>query len=66
MESLPLLLFSATTIVAGLMSLNFPETLNTKLPDSIEDAETLGQQLHPNSSVDSKTEYTTVVSSKSA
>lgn len=65
MESLPLLLFGMTTIVAGLMSLHFPETLNTKLPDTMEDAEALGQQLHANPNVEIRPEsYTTVVFSK--
>lgn len=41
--SLPLLLFGCTSIVSGLLVLRFPETLNTNLPDTIEEAEQLGK-----------------------
>lgn len=55
MESLPLLLFAATTIISGLLSLNFPETLNTQLPDSIREAEILGENVHKNEMENDKT-----------
>lgn len=42
-SSLPLLLFGSTSIISGLLILRFPETLNTNLPDTIEEAEQLGQ-----------------------
>ncbi|XP_058798175.1 organic cation transporter protein-like isoform X2 [Phymastichus coffea] len=41
-EGLPLLLFGSMSLTAGLLSLNFPETLGTKLPDTIEEAEVVG------------------------
>lgn len=44
MESLPLILYSVSAIACGLMVLlHFPETLNTKLPDTIEDALNVGR-----------------------
>ncbi|XP_077294525.1 organic cation transporter protein-like isoform X2 [Arctopsyche grandis] len=43
MESLPLILFGGTSIVSGCMVLFFPETLNTKLPDTIEEAENISK-----------------------
>ncbi|XP_023709170.1 organic cation transporter protein isoform X4 [Cryptotermes secundus] len=43
MESLPLLLFSAMSVFSGLLALYFPETLNAKLPDTIEEAENIGK-----------------------
>lgn len=42
---LPLVLFAAMAITAGLLSLLFPETLHTKLPDTIEEAENIGKQI---------------------
>lgn len=42
--SLPLLLFGSISIVSGLLVLRFPETLNTNLPDTIEEAEQLGKK----------------------
>lgn len=42
--SLPLLLFGSISIVSGLLVLRFPETLNTNLPDTIEEAEQLGRK----------------------
>lgn len=46
--SLPLYLFGGTSILAGIFSLSFPETLNTRLPDTIEEAMNIGsnQNLH--------------------
>lgn len=40
---LPLVLFGAMATIAGLLSLLFPETLNIKLPDTIEEAENIGK-----------------------
>lgn len=43
MESLPLILFGCMGIVAGFVSLVFPETLGSKLPDTISEAENIGR-----------------------
>jgi hypothetical protein len=43
MESLPLLLFGGMSVFSGLLALYFPETLNVKLPDTIEEAENIGK-----------------------
>lgn len=40
---LPLVLFGTTATTAGLLALHFPETLNVKLPDTIEEAENIGK-----------------------
>lgn len=42
--SLPLLLFGSISVASGLLVLRFPETLNTNLPDTIEEAEQLGMK----------------------
>ncbi|XP_017092468.2 organic cation transporter protein [Drosophila bipectinata] len=42
-EPLPLLLFGATSLVAGLVSLLLPETFHKKLPDTVEEAIALGK-----------------------
>lgn len=44
MEALPLILFGAISVSSGLLILACPETLNTKLPDTIEEAENIGQK----------------------
>ncbi|XP_069690613.1 organic cation transporter protein-like [Periplaneta americana] len=44
MESLPLLLFGAMSVLSGLLALYFPETLNVKLPDTIEEAKSIGKK----------------------
>ncbi|XP_046583355.1 organic cation transporter protein-like [Haliotis rubra] len=41
--ALPLVVFGAVTVGAGLLSLILPETLNRKLPENIEDAKTFGR-----------------------
>lgn len=38
-EWLPSVLFGATAIIAGGLMMTTPETLNTKLPDTIKEAE---------------------------
>ncbi|XP_011642389.1 solute carrier family 22 member 5-like isoform X2 [Pogonomyrmex barbatus] len=43
MPSLPLILFGSMGIVAGALSLIFPETLGTKLPDTVWEAENIGK-----------------------
>jgi hypothetical protein len=44
LESLPLLLFGGISVVSGLFSLSFPETLNSKLPDTVREAENIGNK----------------------
>ncbi|XP_066253734.1 organic cation transporter protein-like isoform X2 [Euwallacea similis] len=41
-ESLPLISFSAMSILAGLLTMIFPETLHKKLPDTVKEAEDIG------------------------
>ncbi|GJQ86218.1 hypothetical protein Trydic_g8919 [Trypoxylus dichotomus] len=41
---LPLVLFSGMSAIAGFLTLLFPETLNTKLPDTIEEAVNIGKE----------------------
>ncbi|XP_071050913.1 organic cation transporter protein-like isoform X2 [Onthophagus taurus] len=43
-KPLPLVLFTGMAAIAGLLTLAFPETLNTKLPDTIEEAENIGKK----------------------
>jgi len=43
LESLPLFLFGGMSILSGLLSLTFPETLNSKLPDTVKDAENINK-----------------------
>ncbi|CAL1676489.1 unnamed protein product [Lasius platythorax] len=43
MPSLPLILFGSMGIIAGILSLILPETLGTKLPDTIWEAENIGR-----------------------
>jgi OCT family organic cation transporter-like MFS transporter 4/5 len=40
-EFLPLLIFGVFAFIAGILAMLLPETLGRKLPDSIEDAESL-------------------------
>ncbi|XP_064595319.1 organic cation transporter protein-like [Liolophura sinensis] len=44
-KALPLLIFGVSAVVAGLLSLVLPETLNKKLPETIEDGEKLRQDI---------------------
>ncbi|XP_012216621.1 organic cation transporter protein [Linepithema humile] len=41
---LPLVIFGASALLGGLMSLLLPETLNKKLPESIQDGELFGKK----------------------
>lgn len=43
MPSLPLILFGSMSMIAGMLSLIFPETLGTKLPDTVWEAENIGE-----------------------
>jgi OCT family organic cation transporter-like MFS transporter 4/5 len=43
MPSLPLILFGSMGMIAGVLSLIFPETLGTKLPDTVWEAENIGK-----------------------
>lgn len=43
MPALPLILFGSMGMAAGLLSLIFPETLGTKLPDTVWEAENIGK-----------------------
>jgi hypothetical protein len=40
---LPITMFTTMAIIAGLLSLLFPETLGIKLPDTIEEAVSIGK-----------------------
>lgn len=42
---LPLLVFGAFAFAAGVLSMLLPETLGTKLPDTIEEAENIGRKI---------------------
>ncbi|KAK0164907.1 hypothetical protein PV328_003474 [Microctonus aethiopoides] len=48
MESLPLILFGTLGVIAGVVSLVFPETLGQKLPDTIAEAENIGRKTDVN------------------
>ncbi|KYN19974.1 Solute carrier family 22 member 5, partial [Trachymyrmex cornetzi] len=43
MPSLPLILFGSMSMIAGILSLIFPETLGLKLPDTVREAEEIGK-----------------------
>ena len=44
MESLPLLLFATVSLIAGVTAFLLPETINKKLPDTVEEAEALSHK----------------------
>ncbi|PNF42889.1 hypothetical protein B7P43_G12899 [Cryptotermes secundus] len=44
LESLPLFLFGGMSMLSGVFSLSFPETLNSKLPDTVIEAENIGKK----------------------
>jgi len=43
-KALPFFLFGAISVASGLLILLIPETLNQKLPDTVEEAERMGRQ----------------------
>lgn len=45
MPALPLILFGSLSLLSGLLALQFPETLNTILPDTVEEAENIGKNI---------------------
>ena len=44
MKALPLLLFGGLGVSSGFLALTLPETLNTKLPDTVREAEDIGKK----------------------
>lgn len=44
-QHLPLVLFGATAVIASVLSLLFPETMGVPLPDTIEEAENIGNKI---------------------
>lgn len=44
-SSLPLLLMAGCAFLSGFLILRLPETLNTKLPDTIEEAINIGDKI---------------------
>lgn len=47
MPSLPLAIFGATSIISGLLIMQLPETRNTRLPDTVEEAVEIGKNQEP-------------------
>lgn len=47
MEWLPSVLFGVAALVAGALMLTTPETLNTRLPDTIREAELISRKPEP-------------------
>lgn len=45
MPALPLILFGGLSIISGLLGFLLPETLNTTLPDTVEEAENIGKTI---------------------
>ena len=41
-RALPLIIFGTISVIAGLLTLYLPETLNTLMPETIEDAKDFG------------------------
>ncbi|KAF7277417.1 hypothetical protein GWI33_007518, partial [Rhynchophorus ferrugineus] len=44
-QPLPLLIFGSLALIGGILSLVLPETLNKKLPETIEEGELFGQKI---------------------
>lgn len=58
-RSLPLTLFGIIAFVGGILTLFLPETLNTKLPETVEDAENLDRKtINDNQNNDKEIEIT--------
>ncbi|XP_026286905.1 organic cation transporter protein isoform X1 [Frankliniella occidentalis] len=55
LESLPVILFGTMSLISGLLALVFPETHNTKLPDTIEEAENIGKSKKKGGGADTPT-----------
>lgn len=47
MPSLPLVIFGVTSIMSGLLIFQLPETRNTRLPDTVEEAVEIGKHKEP-------------------
>ncbi|XP_033741750.1 uncharacterized protein LOC117328333 [Pecten maximus] len=43
-QAIPLVIFGAASVLAGILTLFLPETLNTRLPETIEDARLFGTE----------------------
>ncbi|XP_067674877.1 organic cation transporter protein-like [Haliotis asinina] len=55
-NALPLLVFGAVTVAAGILALWLPETLNRKLPETIEDAKVFGKSSNKSYELDHSVE----------
>ena len=40
---LPMIVFGASSVLAGVLAVTLPETLNEKLPETLEDGEKFGK-----------------------
>ncbi|XP_013406936.1 organic cation transporter protein isoform X2 [Lingula anatina] len=58
-RAFPFVLFGVMALLAGLLTLLLPETLNKKLPEVIEDAENFGKQANDKSSIPEEAENET-------
>lgn len=47
MEALPLLLFGGMSLASALLATLLPETVGSKLPDTVEEAESIGRKVVP-------------------
>ena len=45
-KTIPLTLFGVTMFISGLLTTLLPETLNTQLPETIEDVNNIGRYSH--------------------
>lgn len=46
--SLPYIIFGGASVIAAVVTLVFPETLNTKLPDTISESINIGSKINTN------------------
>lgn len=51
-EYLPTVLFGVMAAISGFLVLTLPETLNTKLPDTLQEAQDQDKKKHENKSQD--------------